>query len=107
MAVTHASQFSCSRRGSQNLRRSLAGKTLKGSGGVSLEYSFALSDTPTIIDATVNSVAVNEQTKAIVEARAASVGIANAGTDLAAGQGISSAMASTSAALAPGSIASC
>ena len=76
---------------------SLADRTLKGTGGISLKYEFALSDTPTTIDATVTSVSVNEQAKAIVETRAASVGIANAGADLVAGQAMRNALANTSA----------
>ena len=76
---------------------SLANKTLKGTGGFSLDYEFALSDTPTTIDATVTSAKVKEQTKAIVEARAASVGIANAGADLIAGSAMKSALANTNA----------
>ena len=90
-------------------KAAMNGVTLKGGQGVPLEYDFELSDTPTTIDATVvngnskngdsgTGTRVREETKSMVEARAAAVGIANAGADLVAGQAMHNALSGTSAA---------
>ena len=73
------------------------GASLRARAGVSLNYDFVLSNTSNTIDATVTGIAAAEESKAVVEARIASIGIANAGADLVAGQAMHNALTNTSA----------
>lgn len=75
-----------------------ANTTTNGQGmqGLSLLYGFALSTTATELLATVTSTGVNPQTKALSEGRAGGMAFVTQGADLAAGQGMGSALAATS-----------
>ena len=72
------------------------GASLRARAGASLNYDFVLSNTSYTIDATLAEISAAEESKAAVEARIASLGIANAGADLVAGQAMHNALASTS-----------
>ena len=70
----------------------------EGMQGVSLRYGFDLmkrADNELV--AKVNSVALNEQTKSLVETRAASAALINSGADLLADSGMSAAIAAAAA----------
>ena len=66
--------------------------------GISLLYDFGLDASGASLVATVNSVAVNPQTKALAEGRASGLAFLNQGADLASGAGIADAVSQAKAA---------
>ena len=68
-----------------------AGQTLSGQHGVALHYDWLLQQTSTALTATVQSVSLNPQTKALSEGRAAGMAFVNQGADVLASSGIAAA----------------
>ena len=65
--------------------------SVSGTQGVTLAYTYALSNTNNTLDATVSGTRVNPQTKALSEGHVSGVALARQGADLAAGKGMEAA----------------
>ena len=65
--------------------------SVSGTQGVTLAYTYALSNTNNTLDATVTDTRFNPQTKALSEGHVSGVALARQGADLAAGKGMEAA----------------
>lgn len=76
---------------SNGLKAGTLPTSVSGTQGVTLAYTYALSNTNTTLDATVTDTRFNPQTKALSEGHVSGTALALQGADLAAGKGMEAA----------------